>query len=144
MATYTSSFRTTAGSSTLPIASIYAAAAESFTLRAVEVYNTTATDLAVRLIRLTTQGTAGTGQTEARWDPAIGAAAQATVFTTHSVAPSLGDELRRASIGAAVGAAVIWVFGRDGIKCPVGTANGIGILPVGTGQVCDVVFEWDE
>lgn len=66
MATYTSSFRTTAGSSTLPIASIYAAAAESFTLRAVEVYNTTATDLAVRLIRLTTQGTAGTGQTEAR------------------------------------------------------------------------------
>jgi hypothetical protein len=30
------------------------------------------------------------------------------------------------------------------LRIPVGTANGIGIVPVGTGQVVTAYFVWDE
>jgi hypothetical protein len=143
MARYSVSIRTAAGSSTLPIISIYSIAAVGGYLREVGLFNTTTTDVALRLMRLTTAGTQGAGQTESKYNPDAPTASM-TTFTTHTVAPTLSDELYRATLGAAIGAGVIWTFGDVGLRIPVGTGNGIGVVPVATGQVVDAYMVWDE
>lgn len=134
-----------AGSATLPIGSIYSSASVNPRLREVGVFNTTTTSLVVALCRLSTTGTQGAALTEAAAD-ATGAAPAVSGFNTHTVAPTLVDLGYRATLGAAIGAGVIWTFGGDiGITCAVGTANGIGIyIPTGTGQIVDFYFVWDE
>jgi hypothetical protein len=143
MSRFRSAFRTTAGSATLPIASIYASASGSLWLREVWVTNTTATDVAIRVIRVSTTGTQGAAQTVQEDDDGS-VPALASPRTTHSVAPTLGDEVGRITLGAAIGGGAILPFGDKGIRIPTGTGNGIALLPVGTGQVCDVVLVWDE
>lgn len=144
MARYSAGVRTGAGSATLPIASLYAAAAVGGTIKEIYVFNTTATAVAFKIMRLTTAGTQGAGLTESAHDPSA-AAASCTAFTTHTVAPTLGADLGyNVQLGAAIGSGVIIPFGGDGLEIPVGVANGIGIVPVGTGQVCDITFVWDE
>ena len=50
-----------------------------------------------------------------------------------------------AGIGAAIGAAVIFTFGDSGLRIPIGTGNGIGVIvETGTGQVCQSYIVWDE
>src|SRR2546427_456868 len=136
---------TGAGSITLPIMSIYAAAAVSGSLREVGVFNTTATNVDVKLVRLTSTGTQGATITAA---PQVdrSAAASCGLFNTHTVAPTLGNDLGyRASLGAAIGSGVIWTFGDRGIEWPVAVTQGIGvIIENGTGQICQVYFVWDE
>jgi hypothetical protein len=145
MARYSAGVLTGAGSTTLPIVSLYSAAAVGAKIREIGVFNTTATAVALKLVRLTTAGTQGAGLVEAKHD-ADSAAASATAVTTHTVAPTLGDDLGyRASLGAAVGAGVIWTFGDSGLRVPVGTANGIGVIVEnGTGQACQAYVVWDE
>jgi hypothetical protein len=146
MARYRSSFRPSgAGSTTLPFASLYAVANVRLLLREVWCFNTTAVGLVVALHRFTTAGTPGTGQTEAKHDGDT-PAAQGTVFDLHTgTPPTLGDQLGRAPLAAAIGAGVVWTFDDEPIRIPPGTANGVGILvATGTGQVCDVTFVWDE
>jgi hypothetical protein len=145
MARYSSGVKTTAGSTTLPLISIYAAAAVAGKIREVGCFNTTATAVDIKLVRLTTAGTQGAGQVEAKYDP-DSAAASCTVFTTHSGAPTLGDDLGyRASLGAAVGSGVIWTFGDSGLRFPVGTGNGVGVIVEnGTGQALQAYIVWDE
>lgn len=146
MARYSAGARTGAGSTTLPIISLYAAAAVNFRIREIGVTNTTTTAVAIKLIRLTSTGTQGTALTETSHDSsAVASSCQA--FNSHSVAPTLGGDLGYNFIlGAAAGAAVIWTFGGDvGINCPVGVANGVGIIvATGTGQICDAYIVWDE
>lgn len=134
-----------AGSATLPIGSLYAAAAVNFRLREIGVFNTTATAVAVGLCRMSTTGTQGSALTEQGVD-ASSVASSSQGFNTHTVGPTLVDMGYRASLGAAIGAGVIWTFGGDlGMNVNVGTANGIGIyIPTGTGQVCDFYLVWDE
>ena len=133
-----------AGSTTLPLMSLYGAAANGGKLREVGIFNTTSVALAVALRRLTTAGTQGAGLTEAPHDPAV--PPLMTAFNTHTGAPTLGADLGyRAVIGAVVGAGVIWTMGDNGIIIPVGTGNGIGvIIENGTGQICQIYFVWDE
>lgn len=136
-----------AGSTTLPLLSLYGVATGSFALREVGVTNTTSTAVAIRLVRLSTAGTQGSavGGSQIGYDVAR-PTPLCKVFNTHTVAPTVADDLGyRASLGAAVGAGVIWTFGDIGIRCAVGTANGVGvIIENGTGQVCQVYFVWDE
>lgn len=150
MPRFSSGDRTGAGSTTLPLLSIYSAAASTGVLREVGIFNTTATALEVYLSRLTTAGTQGAGLVEARYNPKK-QPALCTVFTTHTVAPTLGDDLGyRAVLGAAIGSGVVWTFGDDGIMIAEPDAveavtNGIGILiENGTGQVCQAYMVWDE
>lgn len=145
MARYSAGVKSGAGSTTLPLASLYAAAAVGARIREIGVFNTTNTALDIKLVRLTTAGTQGAGLTEGKYDP-DSAAASCTAFTTHTLAPTLGDDLGyRASLGAAIGAGVIWTFGDAGVRIPVGVANGIGIIiENGTGQACEVYIVWDE
>jgi len=143
MARFTCSGRATiAGSSTLPLVSLYATAGVRPKVVEVGVFNTTSTALVVALVRLTTAGTQGAGLTEVgEDDPAQ--TAIATGFAGHTGGPTIGGELRRASLGAAVGSGVIWTF--SGLAIPSTTGDGIGVyVPTGTGQVCDYSITWDE
>jgi hypothetical protein len=125
MARYSISGRTGAApSSTLPGVSLYAISAVTLYVAEIHLYNT--------------------GLTEAKHDP-HSVAASGTGFANHSVGPTVSDELMRASIGAAIGAGVIWTFDAKPIRIEDGTGNGIGILtPTGTGQVLDYTIIWDE
>lgn len=145
MARYSAGVKTSAGSTTLPLASLYAAAGSGGRLREVGITNTTSTALDVKLVRMSDTGTRGAGLTEAKHNPDSPAAA-CTAATTHSIAPTITDDLGyRASIGAAIGAGVIWTFGDTGIGLATGAGNGIGIvIENGTGQACQVDFVWDE
>jgi hypothetical protein len=145
MARYSAGAKTSAGSTVLPIISVYAAAAVGGTLRAVGLTNTTSTAVDLKLVRLTTAGTQGSGLTEGKHNP-DSAAASCTAFTTHTANPTLGDDMGyRWSLGAAVGAGVIDTFGDTGIRITVGTANGIGVIVEnGTGQPIEAYLVWDE
>lgn len=146
MARYSAGVRTGAGSTTLPLISLYGVANIGGRIREIGLTNTTAIAVAVMLARFTTAGTPGTGLVEAKHDP-NSPAASLTAFTTHSsTPPTLGDDLGyRAALGAAVGAGVIWTFGESGLLVPTGTANGVGVLiATGTGQVLDAYIVWDE
>lgn len=151
MARFSAGVRATAGSTTLPMMSLYSPAASIGTLREVGCFNTTATALEIFLTRLTTTGTQGAGLTEARYNPKK-PPALCTAFTTHSsTGPTLGDDLGyRGVLGAAIGSGVIWTFGDDGIQIGEPDAaelvtNGIGVMvETGTGQICQVYFIWDE
>lgn len=146
MARYTAGALTTAGSTVLPLISLYSAASVGAKIREIGVTNTTSTAVALKLVRLTTAGTQGAGLTEGKHDP-DSAAASCTAFNTHSANPTLGDDLGyRTHLGAAVGAAMVWTFWSDsGLRVPTGTANGIGVIVEnGTGQPIQAYVVWDE
>jgi hypothetical protein len=124
--------------------SLYATAAVTPRIREVGVTNTTSTALAVALARFTTATNVGAGLAETAEDDPVQVAV-ATVFAGHTGDGGVGGVVRQASIGAAVGAGVIWTFGGNGLEIPAGTANGVGIItPTGTGQICDCYIVWDE
>ena len=145
MARYSAGVKTGAGSTTLPIISIYGIAGVGGKVREIGVFNTTNTAFDIKLVTLTSAGTQGAGQTETKHDPDSGAA-QCTVFTTHTAGTPVGADLGyRASLGAAVGAGVIWTFGDTGLRFSPGTANGIGVVVEnGTGQAAQAYIVWDE
>ena len=92
MARYSSGVRTGAGSTTLPIISVYATAAVSPKVREIGVFNTTTTAVALHVVLLTTAGTQGAGLVEGKHDP-NSATAACTAFTTHTGAPTLGSDM---------------------------------------------------
>jgi hypothetical protein len=144
MATHAVSLRTTgAGSSTLPVASLFAAAATGFYLLEAHIFNTTATAVTMRLMRATAQGTPGAGLTETE-DDEDGAPPLCTAFDTHTVAPTLGDERRRVTLPGAVGAGMVWTFEPRTFRVKPGTGNGVVLIPSGTGQIVDAVLVWEE
>lgn len=135
---------TNGGTAARPIGSIYAAAATRFVLREVGIFNTTDVAAAFRLARLTAQGTPGTGLTEEEHDLDL-SPPLCTAFNSHSADATVGNDLGyRVQLGAAKGSGIVFTFGADGIRGAIGTANGVGIIPIGTGQVCEFYFVWDE
>ena len=107
------------------------------------VYNTTTSAFAVALSKATAAGTTTGTVTELSEDPEI--TPVAVVTTGHSADATVTGPYRQASIGAAIGAGVIWTFGGRGLRVPAGTANGFVLtLPTGTGQIFDFEFVWDE
>jgi hypothetical protein len=135
---------TGAGSATLPVGSIYSAAAVNPRVREVGLTNTSATAVAVGLCRLSTTGTRGTAITTIAAMDGTAVAASITAYQTHTVAPTLVDMGYRTVLAA--GGAVIWTFGGDvGLNVAVGTGNGLGIyVPTGTGQILDWYMLWNE
>jgi hypothetical protein len=146
MARYSVSALTTAGSTTLPIISLYGGTTVRPRVREVHLFNTTTTAVSLKLVRLTTAGTQGTALTEMpmiQEDPA----ALAQAFNTHSVAPTIttGD-IWRTVLGAAVGSGVIVTFpDPGGLVIPMVANNGIGVVvSSGTGQAVEATLVWDE
>lgn len=136
---------TAVGSTTLPVGSIYSIAGVGFSL--LEAGATSGTSSAKRgaLRRLTTAGTPGAGGTEVRYDDDDDVP-QATVFATHSVAPTLGDTLHKFALLAAAGLSILYSFHDQPIEVPPGTANGIGWVrtDVNTGGFEPVIWVWEE
>jgi len=147
MARYSAEVTTGAGSTTLPIMSLYAPAGNRLIVREVGVFNTTTTAVVVglKLVRLASTGTQGAAITPTLFDPGS-PAATGNPRTTHTVAPTLGTDIAAMPVGAAIGAGTILTFYGEGngLVIAAGTANGIGILPLGVGQVCTAHIIWDE
>lgn len=123
------------------------ACAASRPIYVVEVgaFNTTTTAFATALSRFTAAGTAGTAITTRSEDDGISPVTTAFDGQSTNSTLSTGGPYVQASIGAAVGAGVIWTFGGKGLHAPGGTANGfILILPTGTDQFKDFYFVWEE
>lgn len=146
MARFTISGRATiAGTSALPLVSLYGTAAVMPRIVEIGLWNTTAVAVAVAVNRLSTTGTQGAGLTEDSDDVPVHVAL-ATGFAGHTVGPTVGNEKKRAVLGAAVGSGVIWTW-PDGnpLVVPSATTAGIGILiPTGTGQILDYSISWIE
>ncbi len=144
MSQFSNGGRTSAGSTLLPIISLYAVAAAGCTIREIGVFNTTAVAVALKLSRLDTAGTKPAALTDAEWDQ-DGPIALCGVHLTHTVGPTIDEEIKRLTLGAAIGSGTIWTFGGKGLVIPSGVANGIGIVvSVGTGQICDAYIDWEE
>lgn len=140
-------YRTTGvGSATLPSTSIYSLGTGDLYLVEVSITNTTTTAFEISLVRLTTAGTQGasggavgseegTGNFTAKW----------SAVQAHTVAPTLSTELRRTTIGASAGSAVIWTFGSRALMIPSGTANGLALICLsGAAQLADVYWSVDQ
>ncbi len=145
MSRYSGSLRTGAGTATFPMCSLYAAATAGAKLKEVHIFNTAVTAVALKLMRLNTVGTVPAAIVDNEYDHTVSPPALCTFHNTHTGAPTLGEEIARVMLGAAIGSGIIWTFGNNGILIPLGVANGVGlILSTGSGQICDAVFVWDE
>jgi hypothetical protein len=145
MPRYTVSAVTTAGSTTLPIISLYGSTTVRPKIREIGLFNTTTTAVALKVVRVTTTGTQGTALTEMPLIPEDPAAI-ATAFNTHSVAPTIttGD-LYRVDLGAAIGSGVVLKFEETGLGIPATANNGIAVVvSTGTGQAVDATIIWEE
>lgn len=143
MSQYAAGVLTSAGSTTLPIISLYGSASVKPRILEIGLFNAGAATVALKLVRLTTTGTQGTALTAA---PLISddVAAVASARTTHTVAPTLGNDLGyRTSL--AVGGGVIWTWADLELTLPVTANAGIGVIVEnGTGQVCQAYIKWRE
>lgn len=146
MAEYTVGTRSAgAGSTTLAVGSLFAAANNDVYVTEIGAFNTTATACSIAIRRWTALGTQGAGLSELPWDPDT-TAATATAYDTHTVTGTItAGYYRTASLGAAIGSGVIWTFPGKGIRIPKGTGNGLAIMvATGTGQILDWYYNWSE
>jgi hypothetical protein len=125
--------------------SVYATAASGrLTIREIGVFNTTTTAAAVGIGVATAAGTQGAGLTEGNVDDQTHTVL-GTAFNTHTADATIGAVVRQGSLGAAIGAGVIFTFGEKGLTIDEGTGNGVVITcPTGTGQHIDFYIEWEE
>jgi hypothetical protein len=132
-----------AGTTVRPILGILSTATISPVLREVALWNTTTTACTYRLVNFTA-GTAGTGQTE-RKHRRNAPAASCLVSGLWTADATIGEDTGyRMVLGAAIGSGAILTFGAEGLEAELGSTSGLGLVPVGTGQVCEVMMTWDE
>lgn len=124
--------------------SVYATTAIRPQIRKIEVYNTTATAMAVGVARATATGTQGAALTEVCLSD-DSRTVIATGFNTHTADATLGASIVQASLGAAVGSGIIWTWGPGEFIIDNATTAGVVIYcPTGTGQHLDFSIEWEE
>jgi hypothetical protein len=123
---------------------LYCSADGGLRLREVGVFNTTTTGFVVGVGIATALGTVAGAATEfCEDDP--GHTVLGIVNTSHSADATIAAVARQASVGAAIGAGVIFTFGDNGLYRPEGTGNGVVLTcPTGTAQFFDFYFVWDE
>ena len=134
------------GSTTLPIASLYATAVVRPRVVEVGCFNTNTTQtVAIALRRLiTSTGTRGTLQTPVFQDDPEATTIQAQPYDTHTVAPTLAAGVIRQTTLAPYNG-IIWTFQEPGLLIPAAAVNAIALVTAtGTGSVCDVSFTWIE
>lgn len=144
MARFSAGITTGAGSSTLPIISLYGVAGSGAKIVEIGVFNTTAVAVGLKLVRLSTAGTSSAITAFLEYEPNAPPAVCTPRGTHSSTGPTITESGYFVRLGAAIGAGVIFTFGTAGLEVTLGTANGIGVIPTGTGQVCDAYIVWDE
>ena len=144
MARYSAGMTTAgAGTSVRPVFGLLSTATVTGQLREIQAWNTTATAVAFRVVSFT-GGTPGADQTEHKnrpLSPAASCIAKGLWTADATIASDTGFHFQ---LGDAIGAAAVLTFGADGLETAAGATAGIGIVPVGTGQVIEVAFVWDE
>lgn len=146
MAKYSAGARATgAGSTTLPMMTLYSTATIGPKIKEIAMFNSTATACIYELVTFSTAGTQGSAvATSGLWDPAQQAASCSVKHANSSTAPTVAQRLGILfPLGAAVGSGVIRQFSELAIA--LGTGNGFGLLVhTGTGQLCDIDITWVE
>lgn len=107
-------------------------------------WDTSANAKNMRFVRMTAAGTPGAGQTESKYDPDM-PAASCTVFTTHTAAGTIGDNITAFRTPGASGLGWMDGYHDQPVEVKSGTANGVAFivsaLALGT---ADVYFVWEE
>lgn len=132
-----------AGTSVRPIIAILSTATVTGAVREIALCNTTAVACTYEIVRFT-GGTAGAtvAAVKHRNDAPPSVCTAKQLWTADAtIVDHTGDFI---VLGTAVGSAQILTFGDAGLETALGTTAGIGLVPVGTGQVCTVKITWDE
>jgi len=132
-----------AGTTLRPILGILSTAAITPVIREVHLWNTTAVACEYRLVNLT-GGTPGASIAEHKFrtnaPPAL-CLVDGLWTADATIDEDTGFSL---VLGAQIGAAGILTFGDSGLEGVLGATKALGLVPVGTGQVCRVGLVWDE
>ncbi len=146
MSRFIASGRTSAGSTTLPLFSIYSNTTGRPFITELGVFNTTSTAVSLKLVRLSTTGTRGSAITSMGETQEDAAAAIGVVYQTHSVAPTItAGDLNLATLGAAVGSGVVWTWPDRTLTLSSSATAGLGlVVATGTGQAVDFYIRWGE
>lgn len=133
-----------AGTASRPIFAVLCTSAIAPAIREIGIFNTTATACAYKVVQAT-GGTAGATVTAFAHDNGVLATPNclAKQLWTADVSSQL-DTGYRVQLGAAIGAGAILTFGDSGLRPAVGSTIALGLIPIGTGQVCEVYIVWDE
>jgi hypothetical protein len=133
-----------AGTSVRPVLGVLATATVTPKIREIAMFNTTATSCVYRLVQVTggTPGSTVTAYAHEAQSLGTPTCLAKQLWTADATVNS--DTGYRMVLGAAVGSAAILTFGDAGLTCAVGSTVALGLIPVGTGQVCEVYVVWDE
>jgi len=143
MARYSAGGLTGAGSTTLPVIALYAGATGAPILKGFRIWNTTAVAVDFELVRVTTAGT-WTSTTEAAWRDRAAANVSQCFITASGTPPTIGTRLGLFySLAGAIGTGIMETL-EDGIHIPTGVANGVALVPLGTGQAIRATFIWED
>jgi hypothetical protein len=148
MTTFSASYQGAAGSATLPFAGLRSGTStNSPILREIKCFSTGTAAARIRIVRLTTAGTATAITYNEMFEAQV--AAEATpVHTYTSTAPTLGTDIDICAIGAATASGFHYVYYfQPGLIIPPGAtnANGIGLMEVAdTANTYDGTFIWEE
>ncbi len=149
MAVFSASYQGAAGSATLPFAGLRSGTAtNSPILREIKCFTTGAAAARIRIVRLTTAGTATAITVNEMFEGAT--AVEATpVHTYTSTGPTIqGGDIDICAIGASISSGFHYVYYfQPGLIIPPGAtnANGIGLIEVAdTANTYDGTFVWEE
>jgi hypothetical protein len=142
MARCSVSTRTSAVCTTVRGPSVYATTGVKPRIKEIGVCNTTATAVAVAIVRASATGTQGAGLTEVCLDDDVHTIV-ATGFNTHTADATVGSPIRSAVLPGVIGATIIWTF-TDFVLDNATTAGVVIICPTGTGQHLDFWIDWEE
>lgn len=131
------------GSASLPAMALISSATNRIELIEISIINTTATACVWGLWKISTAGTPGTALTPAAHD--VSDVTSGTLRGVYTVTPTVGVDMGyRFSIPGTIGAGVIRPFTPAGLVIPATAAAGIGLFPIGTGQLCYCDWTWHE
>jgi|SRR5215216_3484671 len=130
------------GTALRPIAAVLSTATVTPLLREIQLWNTASAACIYRLVQFT-GGTAGGGLIERKHrrnapDSLVAA------FGLWTADATIGEDTGyRIVVGAGAGNAGILTFGSEGLEGDLGATAGLGLVPVGTGQICEFEITWD-
>lgn len=132
-----------AGTTVRPIAAILSTATVAPVIREVKIVNLSTTACTYRLVTFT-GGTAGGDLTEHKDRAAAPPALCLAKGLWTADVTSIDEEIDRFRLGAVDGVGEVAPYGGAGLEGVVGATKGIGLVPVGTGQLTMVRFVWEE
>lgn len=131
-----------AGTTLRPILTILSTAAITPVIKEIALFNTTATSCTYELVQLTA-GTAGATVTANAHRTGAAATPLCLAKQLYTADATIGTKTGyRMVLGAAIGSGVIMPV--MDVTGALGATAGLGLVAIGTGQVCEVRITWEE